>query len=97
MGKYAASTFNSHIRIPYNYSRLINLQTKLNEQFYNFFDKLTQQNLKISDYDLSSLNSMFELYRGNTNEIFKLFNNLLISLPYILACQHRQWDIALFL
>jgi hypothetical protein len=31
------------------------------------------------------------------DEIFKLCNDLLISLPHILAWQCRQWDIASFL
>ncbi len=50
LGKYAASTITSHIRIPFNYSGLLNLQRKLNDRLDSFFDTHTQWNSKISDY-----------------------------------------------
>jgi hypothetical protein len=52
MGKYAASTFTSHIRIPFNYSTLINLQQKMNKRLDNFFDVLQQWNFtNIEDWE----------------------------------------------
>jgi hypothetical protein len=50
----------------------------------------------VSEFDKNTLNSTFQLYKGNTAEIFKLFDNLLVSLPHVLAQQQRQWDIAWF-
>jgi hypothetical protein len=97
MGKYAASTFMSHIRIPFNYSGLLNLQHKLNDRLDGFFDTISKWNFKSSDYEQSTLNSTFQLYRGNTEEIFKLFNDLLVSLPHFPAQQQRQWDVVSFL
>jgi hypothetical protein len=40
MGKYAASTFMSHIHIPFNCSGLLGLQDKLNDRLDNFFNVL---------------------------------------------------------
>jgi hypothetical protein len=42
------------------------------------------------------LKSTFQLYKGNTNEIFKLFQDLLTSLPHVHECHCRQWDVASF-
>jgi hypothetical protein len=84
-GKYTASTFNSHIRIPFNYSGLLNLQSKLKEHLDNFFSRLYHWNFCIAEFDKATFNSTFQLYKGNTDEIFKLFNDLLISLPHIPA------------
>jgi hypothetical protein len=47
MGKYAASTFTSHIGIPFNYSSLINLQQRMNDRLDNFFDVLHHLNLSL--------------------------------------------------
>jgi hypothetical protein len=40
---------------------------------------------------------MFQLYKTNTNEIFKLFQDLLTSLPHVQECHCRQWDVASFI
>jgi hypothetical protein len=96
MGKYAASTFTSHIRIPFNYSGLLNLQTKMNEHLDNVLTTLYEYGFRINNWDKAMLNSTFQLYKQNTDEIFKLFNNLLISLLHVPSRQHRQWDIASF-
>jgi hypothetical protein len=88
MGKYAASTFTSHIRIPFNYSSLIGLQEKFNSRLDNFFNILEQWNfMALPELDVATLKSIFQLYKGNTNKIFKLFQDLLTSLPLI---QERQ-------
>jgi hypothetical protein len=49
MGKYTASTYTSHIRIPFNYSSLMDLQLKMNAHLDNFFDELCDWNFKISN------------------------------------------------
>jgi hypothetical protein len=49
---------------------------------------------KLAEYNRVTLNSTFELYKSDTIQIFKLFQDLLASLPHILECQQRQWDIA---
>jgi hypothetical protein len=97
MGKYAASTFTINIRIPFNYSSLINLQQKMNDRLDNFFDVLQQWNFSnIEDWEMATMKSTFQLYKDNTNEIFKLFHDLLTSLPHVQERQRRQWDIAAF-
>ncbi len=97
MGKYAASTFTSHIRIPFNYSSLIGLQDKLNSQLDNFFDVLQKWNFTaLPELDIATLKSTFQLYKGNTNEIFKLFQDLLTSLSHIQERHHPQWYVASF-
>ncbi len=49
MGKYAASTYTSHIQIPFNYSRLMDLQLKMNARLDNFFNELHDWNFEISN------------------------------------------------
>jgi hypothetical protein len=39
------------------------------------------------------LNSTFQIYKQSTREIFKLFHDLLASLPHV---HERQWDVASF-
>jgi hypothetical protein len=96
MGKYAASTYTSHIRIPFNYSGLLNLQTKMNKRLNTFLATLYEYNFRINNWGNSTLNSTFQLCKQNTDEIFKLFNDLLISLPHVPARQCQQWDIVSF-
>jgi len=40
--------------------------------------------------------SIFKLYKQNTDEIFKLFTDLLTSLPHVHERQRRQWDVVAF-
>ncbi len=97
MGKYAASTFTSHICIPFNYSSLIGNQHKLNNRLDNFFDILHNWNFTaLPGIDIAMLKSTLQLYKANTNDIFKLFHDLLTSLPHIQECHSRQWDMASF-
>jgi hypothetical protein len=97
MGKYAASTFTSHISIPFNYSSLIGLQDKLNSRLDNFFDVLQKWNFTaLPELDVATLKSTFQLYKGNTNEIFKLFQDLLTSPSHIQERHHHQWYVASF-
>ncbi len=83
MGKYAASTYTSHICIPLNYSSLMYLQKKINARLDNFFDDLRNWNFHISNETEATYKSIFQLYKQNTNEIYKLFNDLLASLPHV--------------
>ncbi len=96
MGKYAASTFTSHIRIPFNYLALVDLQQKINDRLDNFFDVLNQWHFSLEVFDEATMKSTFKLYKDNTNEIFKLFHDLLASLPYVHERHRRQWDVASF-
>jgi hypothetical protein len=97
MGHYAASTFTSHIRIPFNYSGLLHLQPKIISHMNTCIANLDHFNFKLSDYNCHTLNSTFELYKSDTIQIFKLFNDPLTSLPHVPKQQHRHWDIASFL
>jgi len=96
MGWYAASTFTSHIRIPFNYSSLINLESKMDQRLDQFLIDLDKYHFNVKDSTLRTIHSTFQIYRQNTKEIFKLFNDLLASLPHIHARQCRQWDVASF-
>jgi hypothetical protein len=97
MGKYAASMFASHIRIPFNYSSLIGLQHKMNSRLDDFFDVLQKWNFTaLPELDVATLKSTFQLYKGNTNKIFKLFQDLLTSLCHVHEHHRRQWDVASF-
>jgi len=96
MGRYAASTFTSHIRIPFNYSSLINLESKMDQRLDQFLIALDKYHINIEDSTLRTIHSTFQIYRQNTKEIFKLFNDLLASLPHVHARQRRQWDVASF-
>ena len=93
MGKYAASTYTSHIRIPFNYSSLMDLQKKMNARLDNFFPDLLHWNFHLSNESKATYESIFKLYKQNTDEIFKLFKDLLVSLPHVHERQRRQWDI----
>jgi len=96
MGRYAASTFTSHIRIPFNYSSLINLESKMDQRLDQFLIDLDKYHFNVEDSTLRTIHSTFQIYRQNTKEIFKLFNDLLASLPHVHARQRRQWDVASF-
>jgi hypothetical protein len=63
------------------------------DQFVMDIDKY---HFKVDDADLRTIHSTFQIYRQNTKEIFKLFNDLLASIPHVHARQRRQWDIASF-
>jgi hypothetical protein len=51
---------------------------------------------RIDNWDTANFNSTFQLYKQNTDDIFKLFNDLLISLPHVQSSQCQQWDVASF-
>jgi hypothetical protein len=44
---------------------------------------LDRFNFKLDQYNWAMLNSTFELYKSDITQVFKLFNNLLASLPHI--------------
>jgi hypothetical protein len=57
----------------------------------NFFDVLQKWNFTaLPSLDVATLKSTFQLYKGNTNEIFKLFQDLLTSLSHIQEWHHHQ-------
>jgi hypothetical protein len=96
MGKYAASTFMSHIRIPFNYSSLMDLQYKLDARLDQFLMDVTEFNFEMDESTTATLKSTFQIYKQNTREIFKLFHDLLASLPHVHERHRRQWDVASF-
>jgi hypothetical protein len=96
MGNYVASTFISHIRIPFDYSALLHLQDKMIEHMDRCIPDLDRFNFKLNQYNRATLNSMFELYKSDIRQVFKLFQDLLASLPHIPERQRRQWDITSF-
>jgi hypothetical protein len=97
MGNYTASTFNSHVRIPFNFSALLQLQAKMFERMDRCIPNLDCFNFKLDQYNRATLNSTFELHKSDITQVFKFFNDLLASLPHIPECQRRQWDIASFI
>jgi hypothetical protein len=57
---------------------------------------LDRFNFKLNQYNRATLNSTFELYKSDIRQVFKLFQDLLASLPHVPKRQRRQWDIASF-
>ena len=96
LGRYAASTFTSHIRIPFNYSSLMHLPSKMDQRLDKFLEDLDIYHFNMADSTLQTIHSTFHVYRQNTREIFKLFEDLLASLPHVHVRQRRQWDVASF-
>ncbi len=96
LGRYAASTFTSHIRIPFNYSSLMHLPAKMDQRLDKFLQDLDTYHFNMADSTLNTIHSTFQVYRQNTREIFKLFDDLLASLPHVHVRQRRQWDVASF-
>jgi hypothetical protein len=92
MGHFAASTFISHIWIPFNYSLILQLQSKLDERLDQFFINLKSPIFKFNPINAQCLNTTFELYKDNHNQIFQHFKDLLASLPHIPAREKHQWD-----
>jgi hypothetical protein len=74
----------------------MDLQDKMNDRLDNFFNMLHDWNFVVSNETEATLKSTFKLYKQNTNEIFKLFHDLLASVPHVHECQHWQWDVASF-
>jgi hypothetical protein len=69
---------------------------KLNDRLDDFFDVLHHWNFSVEDFDAATMKSTFKLYKANTNDIFKLFHDLLASLPHVHECHRRQWDVTSF-
>jgi hypothetical protein len=68
----------------------------MDQRLDQFVMDIDKYHFKIDDADLRTIHSTFQIYRQNTKEIFKLFDDLLASLPHVHARQRRQWDIASF-
>ena len=68
LGNYAASTFISHVRIPFDYSALLQLQTKMFKQMDRCIPDLNCFNFKLDQYNLAMLNSMFGLYKSDIRQ-----------------------------
>ncbi len=96
MGHYVASTFTSHIRIPFDYSALLQLQDQIIERMDSCIPDLDSFNFHLDQYNRATLNSTFNLYKSDIRQVFKLFKVLLASLPHVPEHQGQQWDIASF-
>jgi len=77
MGHYAASTFTSHVRIPFDYSALLQLQDQMTERMDRCIPDLDKFNFNLDEYNRKTLNSTFELYKSDLKQVFKLFKDLL--------------------
>ena len=97
MGHYLASPFTSQVRIPFDYSALLQLQDKMIECMDHCILYLDHFNFNLDQYNQATLNSTFELYKSDIRQVFKLLKDLLASLPHIPERQQRQWDIASFI
>ncbi len=96
MGHYTASPFTSHVQIPFDYSALLHLQDKMIERVDRCIPDLDRFNFNLDQYNRATLNSTFELYKSDIRQVFKLFKDLLASLPHVPEWQRRQWDITSF-
>jgi hypothetical protein len=74
----------------------MNLKEKMNDWLDNFFNVLHDWNFNVTYNTVATLKSTFKLYKDNTNQIFKLFHDLLTSLPHVQERHCHQWDIASF-
>ena len=83
MGNYTASTFISHIRIPFDYSTLLQLQSRMIERMDRCIPDIDRFKFNLDQYNRAKLNSTFELYKSDINQVFKLFKDLLASLPHM--------------
>jgi hypothetical protein len=61
-----------------------------------FLLDVTEFNFEMDESTTATLKSTFQFYKQNTREIFKLFHNLLASLPHVHERHPHQWDIASF-
>jgi hypothetical protein len=57
---------------------------------------LDRFNFKLDQYNRATFKSTFELYKSDIRQVFKLFLDLLASLPHVPQRQRRQWDITSF-
>jgi hypothetical protein len=73
MGHYAASTFISHVRIPFDYSALLQLQDKMIERMDCCIPDLDRFNFNLDQHNRATLNSTFELYKSDLRQVFRLF------------------------
>jgi len=96
MGHYVASPFTSQVRIPFDYSALLQLQDKMIERRDHCIPYLDRFSFNLDQYNQATLNSTFELYKSDIRQVFKLFKDLLASLPHVPEHQRRQWDITSF-
>ncbi len=87
MGHYAASTFTSHVRISFDYSALLKLQDQMIECMDRCIPDLDRFHFNLDEYNRVTLNSTFELYKSDLKQVFKLFKDLLASLPHVPECQ----------
>ena len=65
MGHYAASTFTSHVRIPFDYSALLHLEHKMFERMDNVLPELDRFKFNPSEHNRAMLNSTFKLYKSD--------------------------------
>ncbi len=77
MSHYTASTFTSHVRIPFNYSALLKLQNQMIERMDRCIPDLDRFNFNLDEYNRATLNSTFELYKSDLKQVFNLFKDLL--------------------
>jgi hypothetical protein len=70
MGNYAASAFISHVRIPFDYSTLLQLQTKMIKHMDRCIPELDRFGFNLDQYNRATLNSTFELYKSDINQVF---------------------------
>jgi hypothetical protein len=77
-----ASTFTSHVQIPFDYSALLQPQDKMIKRMDHCIPDLDQFNFNLDQYNRAMLNSTFKLYKSDIRQIFRLFKDLLASLPH---------------
>jgi hypothetical protein len=87
MGHYAASTFTSHVQIPSDYSALLQLQDKMISRMDKCIPELICYGFPLDQINQTTLKSTFELFKSNIRQVFKLFQDLLASLPHVLELQ----------
>ncbi len=65
LGKYAATTFTSHIRVPFSYSGLMNLESKMTQRLDQFITDIDRYKFTSTEADRRTIQSTFDIYKQN--------------------------------
>jgi hypothetical protein len=73
-GKYAASTHFIHVRVPFNFSKLLDTPTKIFEQYQTYIDKWPEP-------FRTQVDKVAGISRSCLSDKLNDFNNILVTLP----------------
>jgi hypothetical protein len=89
MGNYTASAFISHMRIPFDYSTLLQLQSKMIERMDRCIPDLDRFNFNLDQYNRAN---SIELLNFTSQTSIKSLNSSMIFWPAFHTCQNNNHD-----